>query len=478
MPEGKELFTENLLSILIPVYNERAYIRASLNKVLAVKLPRGLNRELIIVNDASNDGTEEVILEFMEQYPEIKYFKQDFNQGKGAAIRRAIKEMNGEYAIIQDADLEYDPNEYSIVLRPLLEGHADVVYGSRFANREMRKILLYHHKLGNLFLTHLSNFFTGLDLTDMETCYKAFRSDVLKTIPLRSNRFGVEPEITAKIAKRDCSVYEVPISYYGRSYAEGKKIGWKDGLQAIYTILKYWMIDDCYSDEHTCYLQRRASAGRRFCKWMVEEIIPSIGNRTLEVGAGIGTISRMLPKKEKLTVTDSDQEVVGMIKQIYADNELVDVDSLDITDASEAAKFSDGDVDTVIMLSGVQKYEDDLAALKNSAEILTSGGRLILQVPNNKSLYGSLDREEGFLRRYSKKDIKNKLEEAGFTVEKCWGINSISTLSWYFNSVVLKRKRMPLFQLKLLDTMIIFWKHVEKFMPFKGLSLLIVARKK
>ena len=478
MSENKPIFKVDLLSILIPVYNERAYIRASLNKVLAVELPRGLKRELIIVNDASTDGTEEIIFEFLDKYPEIKYFKQDVNQGKGAAIRRAIKEMSGEYAIIQDADLEYDPEEYSVVLRPLLEGHADVVYGSRFANREMRRILLYHHKLGNLFLTHLSNFFTGLDLSDMETCYKAFRGDVLKTIPLRSNRFGIEPEITAKIAKRDCTVFEVPISYYGRSYADGKKIGWKDGVRAIYTILKYWVIDDCYSEEYTHSFQRKASAGRRFCSWMVDLIVPSIGNKTLEIGAGIGNISRMLPKKEKLTVTDSEPQVVEMLEQIYADNEVVDVESLDITSEKDAKKFSGRGIDTVVMFSGVQKYDDDVAALKNVGSILEGDGKLLLLVPNNKRLFGSIDKEEGFLRRYTKKEIKSKLVEAGFEVEKCRGVNSLSVPSWYLNSVALSRKEIPLIQLKATDTLILLWKHIERFLPFKGLSLLIVAKKK
>ena len=474
----KKFFIENLLSILIPVYNERAYIRAALTKVLAVKLPRGLERELVIVNDASTDGTEEIILEFAAEYPEIKYFRQEINQGKGAAIRRAIQEMQGEYVIIQDADLEYDPDEYPVVLRPLLEGHADVVYGSRFANREMRRILLYHHKLGNLFLTHMSNFFTGLDLSDMETCYKAFRGDVLKTIPLRSNRFGMEPEITAKVAKRDCSIFEVPISYYGRSYAEGKKIGWKDGFQAIYTILKFWIIDDCYSDEYTNQLTRRASTGRRFCRWLVEQVIPSIGNKTLEVGAGIGNISRMLPKKEKLTVTDGDPELVSLIEQIYADNELVDVEKLDLTVEEDVQKFGGRGIDTVVLLSGVQKYADDLSALRNAGSILESGGRLLLQVPNNKFLFGSIDREEGFLRRYSRQDIKKLLEEAGFVVEKCRGMNSLSVPFWYLNSVVFKRKHIPLIQLKFLDTLFFFWKYIDKVIPFPGLSLLLVARKK
>jgi glycosyltransferase involved in cell wall biosynthesis len=232
------------LSILIPVYNEREYIAQIVGRVLAASIPENFRKEIVIVNDAAEDGTADILQELAKAHPEIRVFDQHKNMGKGAAIRRAIQEMTGDFAIIQDADLEYDPADYPILLKPLLEGLADVVYGSRFATREMRRIVHYHHKLANLFLTHLSNFFTGLDLTDMETCYKAFKADLIKTIPLRSNRFGIEPELTAKLARRKAVFYEVPISYHGRSYGEGKKLGWKDGVSAIWTILKYWIFDD------------------------------------------------------------------------------------------------------------------------------------------------------------------------------------------------------------------------------------------
>ncbi len=232
------------LSILMPVYNEQSYLARVVARVLAAPVPGDLKKELVIVNDASRDGTKDVIQALRQNHPEIKAFDQPVNMGKGAAIRRAIEEMTGDYAIIQDADLEYDPNDYAVVLKPLVEGLADAVYGSRFATREMRRIVHYHHKLGNLFLTHLSNFMTGLDLTDMETCYKAFKADLLKTIPLRSNRFGIEPEITAKLARRRAVVYEVPISYHGRDYHQGKKIGWRDGVSAIWTIFKYSILND------------------------------------------------------------------------------------------------------------------------------------------------------------------------------------------------------------------------------------------
>ena len=232
------------LSILIPVYNEQKYLPRIIRRVLDAPVPGDLCKELVIVNDASKDGTAGVLQELAQAHPEIRVFDQPKNMGKGAAIRRAVQEMTGDFAIIQDADLEYDPGDYVRGLKPLVEGLADAVYGSRFATREMRRIVHYHHKLGNLFLTHLSNFFTGLDLTDMETCYKAFKADLIKTIPLRSSRFGIEPELTAKLARRKAIFYEVPISYHGRNYAEGKKIVWRDGISAIWTILKYWWIDD------------------------------------------------------------------------------------------------------------------------------------------------------------------------------------------------------------------------------------------
>lgn len=234
-----------LLSILMPVYNERRALSACVDRVRAARLPDGMTREIVMVEDCSTDGTRELVGQIAEKYPDlIRPFFQPRNMGKGAAIRRAIAEMRGEWALFQDADLEYNPDEYPLLLEPLLRNGADVVYGSRFASRTVRRILNYHHELGNKMLTAFSNWFTGLNLTDMETCYKAFRADLLKSIPLRSSRFGIEPEITAKISRRNAVIFEVPISYHGRGYHEGKKIGWKDGVSALCTILKYAVIDD------------------------------------------------------------------------------------------------------------------------------------------------------------------------------------------------------------------------------------------
>jgi glycosyltransferase involved in cell wall biosynthesis len=230
------------LSILIPAYNEAKTIHLILDKVKNVELVNGIEKEIVIVNDCSKDNTIEAVESYIAQNPQlnIRLFNQTVNQGKGAAIHKAIELATGDYLIIQDADLEYDPAEYNDLLKPIVTGFADVVYGSRFLGGNPHRILFYWHSIGNKFLTNLSNMFTNLNLTDMETCYKLIRTDVAQGLNLKEKRFGFEPELTAKLSRvPNIRIYEVGISYYGRTYEEGKKIGWKDGFRAIYCIVKY-----------------------------------------------------------------------------------------------------------------------------------------------------------------------------------------------------------------------------------------------
>lgn len=224
------------LSVIIPCYNEKETIRDILAAVLAVPVDL---REIIIVDDFSTDGTRDILRTEIEPMDKVRVLYHERNRGKGAALRTGFAEAQGDIVVVQDADLEYDPQEFPILMRPILEGKADVVFGSRFAGGGAHRVVYYWHMLGNLFLTHLSNMFTNINLTDMETCYKMFRREILQKIQLEEDRFGFEPEITAKVARQHCRIYEVGISYYGRTYDEGKKIGWRDGFRAIYAILKY-----------------------------------------------------------------------------------------------------------------------------------------------------------------------------------------------------------------------------------------------
>ena len=282
-------------------------VERSLAQVLAAPLPENMERELIIVDDCSTDGTSDILDRLAAREPTIRLFRKNVNEGKGAAVRTAIQESRGDFCLVQDADLEYDPSEYPALLRPLLNGHADAVFGSRYLAGEQTRVLPFWHSMINKSLTLLSNMFCNLNLTDMETCYKVFRTDLLKSIPIRSNRFGFEPEITMKCAKRKLRIYEVPISYHGRTYEEGKKIGWKDGVKALGVILHFWLIDDLYVEPYGRAFLNNLTGTPQYLTWLARVLRPYLGDTVLELGAGIGNISaRLMARRLLYVVAEKD----------------------------------------------------------------------------------------------------------------------------------------------------------------------------
>ena len=330
--ETASLPSAPLLSVLMPVYNEARTLRTIVARVLASPVP--LPMELICVDDGSRDGSPEILDALAAKDPRIRVIRQPRNMGKGRAIRTAIEHMRGGIGIIQDADLEYDPADYPAMVAPILEGKADAVFGSRFASASQRKILLYWHGVANHILTWLTNILNDINLTDMETCYKAVRADVLKQTPLHSNRFGIEPELTTKLAQWNIRLYEVPISYHGRTAAEGKKIGWKDAVSAVWTLLKYRFIDDRFTTHDGYYVLQSMRRARGLNKWILEQFRPFIGARVLEAGCGIGNFTELLLDRERLVCVDNDPLYVEMANWRLGHLENVRTLERDLSDAA------------------------------------------------------------------------------------------------------------------------------------------------
>lgn len=465
------------LSVLVPLYNEAEFVRAVLERVLAAPLPDGLSREIIVVDDASTDGSPELVEELAREYPGIiRLIRCPVNHGKGAAIRTAIEHASGDFCIIQDADLEYDPADYPALLAPMLDGSADVVYGSRFLSAGRRRVLYYWHSVANHALTTLCNVISNLNLTDMETCYKVFRTPLLKSIPIRSERFGFEPEITIKIAKRQARVYEVPIRYNGRTYEEGKKIGLKDAFEALWVMVRFWMSGDLYRDPGAEILDA-FSVAPRFNRWMADTIRPYVRNSVLEIGAGMGNLTRQLARgRERYIATDIDCERLSELQTRLRHYLNVETCLCDLSKASDFEPLAET-VDTVICLNVLEHVEDDLGSLRNIYHALSPGGRAIVLVPNGQEIFGQLDVILGHHRRYSLSQLQQLFVEAGFQVERILEFNRVSRPGWYVTGKLLKRSRISRFQLKIFDRLVWLWRRVDSLIPWPSTSLIAIAQK-
>jgi glycosyltransferase involved in cell wall biosynthesis len=474
------------LSVVMPAFNERSTIAEIVRRVCAVPI----DKEIIIVDDGSTDGTlkELAKLGLVGQNAaadgpgpagvvnELRLLLHEVNQGKGASIRDGIAAATGGVIIVQDADLEYDPADYPKLLQPIFDGKADVVYGSRFTGSPRRVLYFWHH-VGNWLLTTLSNMLTDLNLTDMETCYKAFRAEILKGLPLRSNRFGIEPELTAKVARMRARIYEVPISYAGRSYLEGKKIGWKDGVAAIWTMLRYAVVDDLENADAAYRTLQRVGHLRRYNAWLWSRIAPFVGERILEVGAGTGNMTRYLSSHELVVATDVDPKYVTLLRNTFANDPHVEVRSFDL-EADDSAASVGGRFDTVLCLNVLEHVEDDVRALRRIRDVLEESGRLVLVVPALQALHGEIDRAIGHCRRYELVQLQETLAAADFTLEHSTLFNVAGAVGWYVNSRLLRRRTVPRFQARINDWLVPLLRFEDHFQLGIGLSILAVARRR
>jgi glycosyltransferase involved in cell wall biosynthesis len=476
--------TSVTLSILVPVYNEQYLVRASLERLkLLADSPLLEHIEVIVVDDGSTDRTNSILRE-MESTEAAQpggklswtFVYHEANQGKAAAIHTALQRASAELTVIHDADLEYHPLDLLKMVQVFLEEQADAVFGSRFLASEYRRVLFFRHQLGNNFLTLFCNIVSDLNLTDMETCYKMVRTPLLKSIPLVGTRFEIEPEISIKLAKRGARIFEVPIRYAGRTYQEGKKIGWRDGMHAVKAIIRFGLSDYIYAeDAYGSQILGRLNRAPRFTKWMADVIRPYVGEKVLEIGAGTGNLTVQLIPRTLYWVSDVNPLYLNYLERVRLDRPYMEVG---YTDGEKGESFPKGTkFDTVICLNVVEHLADDLTALTNFRDVLEDQGRAIVLVPCGPWLFGSLDEVLGHHRRYTRKQLTDLVERAGFHLERMLEFNRVGVIAWWLNACLLRRRTFGFWQIKLLNTLTPVFRVLDRFLPLPPLSLIAVISK-
>jgi glycosyltransferase involved in cell wall biosynthesis len=470
------------LSVLVPVYNEEHLVEASLERLTLLERSARLSRvQVVVVDDCSTDGTAEALRRFRSEHEgrapskiDWVFLRHDRNGGKGKAIQTALARADGAITVIHDADLEYHPKDLLRIVDVFEDEDADAVFGSRFAGGAARRVLLFRHELGNRLLTFLTNFATNLNLTDMETCYKAVRTDLLKSIPLVSNDFRLEPELAIKLAKRGARIFEVPISYSGRTYQEGKKINWRDGFAALWAIARFTVSDDIYvRDEHGSHVLGRLTRAPRFNAWMADTIRPFCGARVLEIGSGTGNLTRQLIPRRRYVASDVNPLYLNTLEGLCADRPYLEARLTDVTDRRSFPSSPDG-FDTVICLNVIEHVEDDRAALANIRTMLAPGGRAIVLVPQGQRLFGTLDEVLGHKRRYDEASLRRLAAETGFRVKHLIAFNRVGTAAWWLNGKVMRRRSFGLVQIKALNVLTPLFRVVDSSLPLPPLSLIAV----
>jgi glycosyltransferase involved in cell wall biosynthesis/phospholipid N-methyltransferase len=472
------------LCVIVPVYNEQYLVEDSLTRLTVLGASPLLHRiKVVVVDDGSIDKTAQSIEHFQNTVAseeqgklEWRFCRHETNRGKGAAIRTGLLEADTDLTVTHDADLEYHPGDL-LKMIPLFEQEgADAVFGSRFLPGEFRRVLLYRHSIGNRLITFLCNCVSDLNLSDMETCYKMVRTDLLKSIPLSSLDFRIEAELTIKLAKRGARIFEMPIRYSGRGYAEGKKINWKDGLLAVLGIFRYAISDRIHvEDEPGSQILTRLNRAPRFTKWMADTVRPYVGDQVLEIGAGTGNLTESLIPRSTYWATDVNLVYLSDQRSLSQNRPYLRVGYTDVTNLES---FPLGQqFDTVIGMNVIEHVEDDAGALRNIRRALRDDGRAIILVPQGPGLYGSLDEALGHFRRYTEEQLIAVGQQAGFRIVRLLRFNRAGVPAWWLNGRVLRRRSFGLIQIKTLNLLTPLFRLLEPWLPLPPLSLIAVFEK-
>lgn len=461
------------LTVLVPAYNEAATIVTALERLWSVSLP--IPCEVIVIDDASTDGTGGLVAEVQDRSPyPLQLLRHERNMGKTAALRTGLEAAAGTLTLIYDADLEYDPADIPALLAPVLDGRADAVYGSRFLSPE-RRVLFFWHALGNRMVTALADMFANLNLTDMETCFKLVRTDILRSMRLRSERFGFEPEVTVKLGRLGLRIYEIPIRYSGRSYEEGKKIGLWDAVRAIGTIVRAGLFEPPVA---TPEARTRYALGRLgpYYAEILRRVEWAVGDAILEYLPGTGEVASHIVQKSRVLLADPDEETVSRLRTRFSHRPNVSVrlwnPSADET-GSPAETF-----DTVLCLHGLGKPDEAAAALTALASRLQPNGRIVILLPAQPSLYGSIDRGLGRQGRFTRNSALKLLEETDLTLEWLRPVNAVGALGWWIATNLFRSTYVRPFHIRFFRLVMPLFKLERLIKPPFGLSCLIVARPK
>ena len=462
------------LSVIIPVYNERWTVEQLLREVLSS--PIELDLEIIVVDDGSTDGSAEAVERFMEEDDPIKLVRHPRNRGKGAAIRTAIQHVTGDVVVIQDADLEYDPIEYPRLLQPVIDGHADAVYGSRYAGPE-RRVLLFWHSLGNKLLTLLCNAFNDLNLTDMETCYKVIRADILRGLNLNADSFTIEAELTTRLAQWGARIYEVPVSYRGRRVQDGKKTRPIDGLKAIWAMLRYRFFDTRFTLHTGMFVLRSVEKAASYNKWIVDRISPWLGKRVAEAGAGIGNMSQLFATREHVLMTDHDPIYLARLRDTYLTYSNVRVAHVDLTAPEFEKDWLKDELDTIFCSNVLEHLGPHREILNSFHNALMPDGNCIIIVPAEPSIYNGLDVSLGHHRRYTANELETLMQDVGFEVVHSEQVCKLGALAWFVNGNLLRKRRLTPQQMLTFDRLWPVVRLFDRFLPWRGMSLIVVGKK-